>query len=194
MDAITFLRNDHESVLGMLESLERGRGTGDAELRTRKDLVTSLVMAESQHEAIEEQFFWPTVRRVLPDGDDLADRAVSQEDSAKELLQQMEESGAGSPEFELALDRFIPAARAHIEFEQSQVWPRLQSAQSSDELERLGAKMQAAKKFAPTRPHPDTPSAPAALKSAGLLAALVDKARDFVTGRRAQQPPTPPPT
>ncbi|MBF4998745.1 hemerythrin domain-containing protein [Nocardia sp. BSTN01] len=194
MDALTFLRNDHESVLGMLESLERGRGTGEAEVKARGDLVTSLVMAESQHEAIEEQFFWPAVRRALPDGDNLADRAVSQEDSAKELLQQLEDFGAGSREFEEALDRFIPAARAHIEFEQSQVWPRLSEAQSPAELEQLGDKMQAAKKFAPTRPHPNTPSNPATLKSAGLLAAVLDKVRDFVGGRRAHQPPTPPPT
>ncbi|OXR43409.1 hypothetical protein B7C42_04276 [Nocardia cerradoensis] len=73
------------------------------------------------------------------------------------------------------------------------MWPRLSEAQSPAELEQLGDKMQAAKKFAPTRPHPSTPSNPATLKSAGLLAAVLDKVRDFVSGRRAHQPPTPPP-
>ncbi|WP_328820842.1 hypothetical protein [Nocardia sp. CY41] len=33
MDALTFLRNDHESVLGMIELFERGRGDGAAEIR-----------------------------------------------------------------------------------------------------------------------------------------------------------------
>lgn len=32
MDALTFLRADHEGVLGMIESLERGRGNSDAEI------------------------------------------------------------------------------------------------------------------------------------------------------------------
>src|SRR3979411_2092368 len=65
VDAIEFLHNDHEQVLGMLSQLERDAEpvTGDdADYRRRRELVTELVIAESQHEAIEEQYFWPTVR------------------------------------------------------------------------------------------------------------------------------------
>ena len=32
-------------------------------------MVTNLVIGESQHEAIEEQHFWPAVRASLDDGD-----------------------------------------------------------------------------------------------------------------------------
>ncbi|WP_433634665.1 hemerythrin domain-containing protein [Nocardia sp. CA-120079] len=85
MDALTFLRNDHESVLGMIELLERGSGDGEIETRTRSDLATSLVIAASQHEAVEEQFFWPAVRRTLAEGDKLADTAIQQEDLARWL-------------------------------------------------------------------------------------------------------------
>ncbi|MEU2035222.1 hemerythrin domain-containing protein [Nocardia amamiensis] len=195
MDAMTFLRNDHESVLGMIESLERGRGDGAAEVRARSDLATSLVIASSQHEAVEEQFFWPAVRRALvPDGDKLADQAIEQEDMAKGLLREIERSEAGSREFERALTAFITAIREHIEFEQSQVWPRFRDAASRDTLEELGEKMASAKKMAPTRPHPDTPSRAGAQKSLGLVGAIVDKARDMLTGRRSHQPPQPPPT
>lgn len=193
MDALTFLRTDHESVLGMLESLERGRGGGETEIANRDHLVTSLIMAESQHEVIEEQFFWPAVRSKVVQGDELADRAIEQEDAAKRLLQQLDDSDIGSVEYEQALTRFIPAARAHIQFEQDQVWPRFAEAVSPAESETLAKKMAEAKQVAPTRPHPDTPSRPAVLKSAGLATALLDKARDLVTGRRAHQPPTPPP-
>ncbi|MDF2586098.1 MAG: hemerythrin cation binding protein, partial [Mycobacterium sp.] len=65
MDALTFLRQDHKSVLGMLEVLDgapEGNGAAASGLRT---MVTNLVIAESQHEAIEEQFFWPAVRDAL---------------------------------------------------------------------------------------------------------------------------------
>ncbi|MGW0245477.1 hemerythrin domain-containing protein [Nocardia goodfellowii] len=193
MDALTFLRNDHESVLGILESLERGRGAGETEMAKRDHLVTSLIIAESQHEAIEEQFFWPEVRSKLPDGDQLADEAIEQEDAAKRLLQRIHDSEVGSKEYEQALTEFIPAARAHIEFEQDRVWPRFAEAVSPAESEALGQKLATAKQTAPTRPHPDTPSTPGVLKTAGLGTALLDKARDLITGRRAHQPPTPPP-
>lgn len=191
MDALTFLRADHEGVLGMIESLERGRGNSDAELQSRNHLATSLVMAASQHEAVEEQLFWPAVRKVLPDGDELADRAIGQEDAAKRLLQQIEDSEAGAPEFEQALTEFIGAMREHIEFEQSQVWPRFEQAEPPQDSEDLGREMAAAKKLAPTRPHPAAPSSAGAQKMAGPVAAAVDKARDVVSGRKSDQPPDP---
>ncbi|MGY1943871.1 hemerythrin domain-containing protein [Nocardia asiatica] len=192
MDALTFLRTDHESVLGMLESLERGRGSGEAEVRARGNMVTTLVIAESQHEAIEEQFFWPEVRRTVPDGNDLAEQAIIQESEAKRLLQRLKNSEPGSEVFEQALTQFIPAARAHIEFEQSQVWPRFADAIPPEKSNELGEKMAKAKAMAPTRPHPSTPPIPGALKTVGLVAAVVDKVRDLITGRRSHYPPTSP--
>ena len=46
-------------------------------------MVTNLVIAESQHEAIEEQFFWPAVREAVDNGDELADEAIAQEQEGK---------------------------------------------------------------------------------------------------------------
>ncbi|MCX0275044.1 hypothetical protein NLM24_30990 [Nocardia zapadnayensis] len=47
------------------------------------------MIAASQHEAVEEQFFWPAVRKTLPEGDELADHGLEQEESGKQLLQQI---------------------------------------------------------------------------------------------------------
>ena len=55
------------------------------------------------------------------------------------------------------------AGRDHIAYEQDVVWPAFQAAVSQDELDKLGGKLEAAKKIAPTRPHPDTPPNPAVL-------------------------------
>lgn len=192
MDALTFLRADHESVLGMIESLERGRGTSETEVRNREHLATGLVIAASQHEAVEEQFFWPAVRKTLPEGDELADRGLDQEEAGKQLLQQIEDSEAGSPEFEQALTDFLAAMREHIEYEQNQVWPRFAAVEPPEDMADLGERMAAAKKNAPTRPHPNTPSGPGAQKIAGQAAAATDKLRDMATGRKAHEPADPP--
>ncbi len=56
MDALTFLREDHKSVLGMLEVLDGAPGGTGAASSGLKTMVTNLVIAESQHEAIEEQY------------------------------------------------------------------------------------------------------------------------------------------
>ena len=78
MDALTFLRQDHQSVLGMLEALDGAPSGSGAQSSGLKTMVTNLVIAESQHEAIEEQYFWPAVRDALDDGDQLAEVAIKQ--------------------------------------------------------------------------------------------------------------------
>jgi hemerythrin-like domain-containing protein len=191
MDALTFLRQDHKSVLGMLEVLDGapdGTGAKSSGLAT---MVTNLVIAESQHEAIEEQFFWPAVRRALDDGDELADKAIEQEHTGKQLLQRLEDGQPGEPDYQEALQQFVELGRAHIAYEQEVVWPRFQSAVGEEELIRLGEKLETAKKLAPTRPHPDTPANPAVLKTMGMATAVVDHVRDALSGRADDNPPDP---
>jgi hemerythrin-like domain-containing protein len=187
MDAIEFLHNDHEEVLGMLSMLEQDAKpvTGrDAEhLSRRRELVTELVIAESQHEAVEEQYFWPAVREQVPDGDRLADHAVAQEQAAKHVLARLDGMSADEPEFEKLVAQVIEDGREHIAYEQDVVWPIVRETLTPQEMIKLGEQMAAAKKSAPTRPHPHTPASPGVLKTVGAAAAVTDKARDAMTGR-----------
>lgn len=191
MDALSFLREDHKSVLGMFEVLDgapTGQGAADSGLKT---MVTNLIIAESQHEAIEEQLFWPLVREVLDDGDDLADAAVEQEQAGKHLLQRLEDGEPGEPDYQEALQQFVQLGREHIAFEQDVVWPRLREAAAPEQLRSLGEKLEAAKKIAPTRPHPDTPPSAAVLNTVGMVTATIDHVRDAVSGRGTKNPPDP---
>lgn len=191
MDALKFLREDHKSVLGMLEVLD-GAPTGDGAQRSGLDtMVTNLVIAEAQHEAIEEQFFWPAVRDALEDGDELADEAIGQEQAGKKLLQRLEDGNPGETDYHDALQEFVKVGREHIRYEQEVVWPKFEAAVSQKDREKLGDKLEAAKKVAPTRPHPDTPGNPLVQKTMGMGAALVDHVRDAASGREAHNPPDP---
>src|ERR1700753_550796 len=157
MDALTFLRQDHKSVLGMLEVLDgapSGSGAWESGLDT---MVTNLVIAESQHEAIEEQWFWPAVRDNLDEGDELAKHGTAQEQAGKVLLQRLEDGNPDDPDYHDALKEFVVAAREHIAYEQDVVWPRLAKKLSPAKLDRIGERLKTAKKVAQTRPHPATP-------------------------------------
>ncbi|OBI11668.1 hemerythrin [Mycobacterium sp. E2327] len=189
MDAITFLRQDHQSVLGLLETLDGAPSGSGAQSSGLETIVNNLIIAESQHEAIEEQFFWPAVRRAI--GDSLADKAIEQEQAGKKLLQRLEDGKPGDADYHEALQEFVKAGREHIAYEQEQVWPQVEVAISREELEKIGEKLEAAKKMAPTRPHPATPPNPAVLKTVGMGAAVVDHVRDAVTGRAEDNPPDP---
>src|SRR5262249_47465286 len=136
-----------------------------------------------RHEAAEEQYFWPAVRERVPDGNQLADEAIAQETEAKNVLARLDKASSGDAEFTALIAEFIPAARAHIAFEESQVWPTLRAALSAAEAEELGAKVRRAEDKGPTRPHPHTPANPAVLKTAGPIVGAIDRLRDAMTGR-----------
>jgi hypothetical protein len=186
-DAFEILAHDHAEVKQMLTQLQLGAmRQGDAgadQLTQRKRLAEQLIIEESRHEAVEEMYFWPAVREHLPNGDELADTAIGQEDEGKEVLDELGKLDAGDPEFERLLAEFTRAGREHIDYEETQVWPELRAALTAEQSQEIGSKMEAAKKTAPTRPHPHAPSSPGALKATGPVAAAADKARDAITHR-----------
>jgi hemerythrin-like domain-containing protein len=189
MDALTFLREDHKSVLGMLEVLDGAPSGTGAQMSGLKTMVTNLIIAESQHEAIEEQFFWPAVRDAIGDG--MADEAIAQEQAGKKLLQTLEDKEPGDPEYHDALAEFVKIGREHILYEQDVVWPAFEAVVSREDREKIGEKLEAGKKIAPTRPHPDTPGNETVQKTMGMAAAAMDHVRDAVSGRAAENPPDP---
>jgi hemerythrin-like domain-containing protein len=180
------LRKDHDEIKQALSELETGLSGDPPDLDHRtlhEKLVEHLVIEESKHEAVEEEYFWPAVREKLSDGDELADQAVKQEQDAKYVLNDLIGLSAEKPEFEELLRTLIHDGREHIAFEESQVWPKLEQALSAEEADELGDKLVQGKKIAPTRPHPHTPPKPGILKTAGPAVAAADKARDTITGR-----------
>jgi hemerythrin superfamily protein len=184
--AFDVLASDHEQVkrlLSQFEAAPAAAGVNDSLLAARKKMAETLVIEESRHEAVEEMYFWPTVRKHLPDGDKLADQAISQEQEGKEVLAKLDKLDADNPEFDRLLGEFIKAARDHIAFEETRVWPGLRSAMTEAEAADLGDSLEQAKKTAPTRPHPHTPASPGVLKTAGPVAGAADRARDAATGR-----------
>jgi Hemerythrin HHE cation binding domain len=186
-DVFTVLAKDHEDVKAMLAELEKGptraTGAGEDQLGLRKTMTENLIIEESKHEALEEMYFWPAVREHQRGGDTLADEATSQEQEAKHVLAELDKLDASDADFEMLLGNFINAAREHIAFEETQVWPGLRSALPAEVAAELGTKIAEGKSTAPTRPHPHTPPAPGLLKTAGPAVAAADKARDAATGR-----------
>ena len=186
-DVFTVLAKDHQEVKNMLAELDKGptRATGASEdqLALRRKMTQELIIEESKHEALEEMYFWPAVREHLPAGDILADEATGQEQEAKQVLADLDKLDASEAEFETLLAKFTAAARQHIEFEETRVWPGLRAALTAETAAELGTKIADGKSSAPTRPHPHTPPTPGALKTAGPAAAAADKIRDTITGR-----------
>jgi hemerythrin-like domain-containing protein len=163
-DVFDVLGQDHEQVKQLLTEIEAGptaaSGAADDQLAMRKKMANDLVTEEAKHEAVEEVFFWPAVRRRLPDGERLASTGTAQEEEAKGMLAKLDKADPDEPIFEQLLAEFIEAGREHIAFEETQVWPALRAALSKREAAELGDKLEQGKAIAPTRPHPRKRPAP----------------------------------
>ncbi|MBO0821427.1 MAG: hemerythrin domain-containing protein [Nocardiopsaceae bacterium] len=186
-DVFDVLKKDHAEVESMLEQLAGGAtaasGATGEQLAVRKRIVDDLIREEVRHETAEQEYFWPAMRQLGPEGGRVADQALEQETEGEEALDQLASMTPEDRQFESVLAGFISDAREHIAFEETHAWPLLRAALSQQESSDLGDKIIQAKKMAPTRPHPNVPPQPGALKTAGPLAAAADKLRDALTGR-----------
>jgi len=186
-DVFAVLGQDHAEVKDLLIALEDspgvGSGASEAVLAARGEVVRRLIMDSAAHEAAEEQHFWPAVRHHVPKGDGFANEAISQESEAKKVLDKLDGLAQTDPEFDGLVAEFIVAARQHIEFEETQVWPELRAVLSPGQADHLGAQIARAREHGPTRPHPHAPANPTALKAAAPALAIVDHLRDALSGR-----------
>lgn len=188
-DAIELLRRDHDEVRALLARLEMtqleastGQDHADVHER-RRALALQVIVRESAHEAIEEQYFWPVVRRRVHDGARLADEGVSQELELKRMLDVLDGLDPAAPRFEPLLRQITGSGRAHHEFEERRVWPGVRLALSEQELADLGTQLEQGRRLAPTRPHPGLPADPEVLRLAGRIAGATDRIRDVLAGR-----------
>jgi hemerythrin-like domain-containing protein len=186
-DVFEVLASDHALVRGMLDELERLIPVDGShpyvDQQRREDLLERLIMTESQHEAAEEMHFWPVVRQRVADGEALASVGLAQEQAAKRTLDTIRRAAPDFAELRGLLADAVVSGRAHIDYEEQQVWPKLRAAISGGDAEEMASSYLSAKEGAPTRPHPSTPPDPTVLKTAGKAAAMMDKIRDKISGR-----------
>jgi len=186
-DVFQVLKQDHDEVKAMLAELESGpkasTGATPAQLAFRKQAVDALIIEQSQHEAAEQQHFWPAMKQLGSDGLRVAELGLEQEAGADKVLADLSRLNPDDEGFEEQLIAFSADARAHIAYEEAHAWPLLRASIGEEEAQLLGNQIAAAKKLAPTRPHPHVPTQAGPAKTAGPLAGMADRVRDAVTGR-----------
>ncbi len=102
---------------------------------------------------------------------------------AEETLARLEKLDADDPGFDDALAELMKEIRHHIEDEEGEMFAHMREALGDEELRDLGARVEAFKKVAPTRPHPNVPNTAAARIATGPAASLFDRMRDLASGR-----------
>jgi Hemerythrin HHE cation binding domain len=154
-DVFEVLKADHEEVKAMLAQLEDGPkadgGATDEQLASRRRAVDQAVIEESRHEAAVQQYFWPALSELGPDGIRVSEEGQQQEAYAEPVLAELTLLEPADEGFEEQLSAFISAARAHIAFEEAHAWPLLRASISEQEAQALGDRISRARKLSPAQ-------------------------------------------
>ncbi|OBI45545.1 hemerythrin [Mycobacterium kyorinense] len=176
-DVVEFLVGQHQQIKDLFAETLKADGAA------RKEPFIKLRRLLAVHETAEEEIVHPRAKRKLTNGKDVVTARLDEEHEAKKTLAQLEKLDVSSPEFVTELTKFRDAVVRHADQEEKQEFAKLQQELSSDELEKMGRAAKLAQAIAPTRPHAGVESQVANLM-AGPFAAMLDRARDIITGKR----------
>jgi hemerythrin-like domain-containing protein len=177
---IDVVEEQHRGLLALCDRLDDPAGD-------RARVASVLVAVLSRHLSGEEQYLYPAVRAVVPDGELLAGRELAEDRRLLELLRELDRHRPDRPEFGSAATRLTTAIRRHVAADDEELLPVLREMAPVEDLIRVGNRLETAMEAAPTRPHPRTPLTPPWNKLVDPVVAVADKIRDGAT-RRATYP------
>ena len=177
-DVISILTTDHHEVL---ELVQRIPSVEDSNVRG--DMADTLIAELMRHSVAEEMYVYSVMREHLPDGDAEVQHDIDEHQQLVEVMKELESIDPNDPAFFDVVSRLDAVLRDHVADEENDQFPKLRTALSQEQLVEIGVKVDAAKKAAPTRPHPGAPHSALFHKALGPGVGLVDRLRDKLTGR-----------
>ena len=178
-DVVDILTSDHQE---MVELISRIEGAADAE--ARRDLADTVIAEVMRHAVAEEMFVYPAVEKHVPNGKDEVEHDKEEHEEIVQLMKRLEDADASDARFLELVRELDGKLRHHAEDEETEQFPKLRAHLPAEDLVELGKKVEAAKKLAPTRPHPSAPHSELFHKTVGAGVGLVDRLRDKLTQRQ----------
>jgi hemerythrin superfamily protein len=173
-DAIVLLKTEHKDVEKLFKQFEK---LGDGAVKTKRDVVDQIIAALSNHAAIEEQHFYPTIREKAPDVADDVLEGLEEHHIVKWTLSELEDLPPDAERFDAKVRVLMESVRHHVEEEEGEMFPKVREALGRKELRELGDLMEKSKAVSPKRPHPKAPDTPPGNLVAGTTAAAMDSAK-----------------
>lgn len=136
-DAIAMLTADHKAVKRLFEKFaEIKNSAGDDD--DKAAIVKQVCDALKVHTAIEEEIFYPAVRRLIDDAD-LMDEALVEHAGAKELIAQLEEMDPEDDLYDAKVTVLAEQIDHHVQEEEEDIFVKATAAKV--DVVALGAAM-----------------------------------------------------
>ena len=172
-DVIRILLEQHAQVRDLFAEVQ------NAPADQRKEPFDRLRALLAVHETAEELVLRPKAQDSA--WKDLATERNQEEAEANKVLAALEDMDTASEGFLTKLQEFEKSVDEHAEAEESQEFPRVLQALDEDERRKLGDRLQAVEKMAPTHPHPSAAGSTTAQALTGPFVGMVDRVRDALS-------------
>ena len=136
MDAIAMLEADHKKVQKAFKDFEKLKEGGSK--REKSEIVAQTCADVTVHTTIEEEIFYPAVRKAIKDND-LMDEATVEHAGAKDLIAQLEGMRPGDDLYDAKFTVLGESVNHHIKEEENEMFPKIRK--SKLDLKALGQLM-----------------------------------------------------
>lgn len=140
-DAIALLKEDHKRVKKLFKDFDKLKEKGGEE--EKQALVQVICMELTVHTQIEEEIFYPAVRKAIDDKD-LMNEAEVEHASAKDLIKQIQTMPVSDTYYDAKVTVLGEYVDHHVEEEQNEMFKKARKAKV--DMEKLGKKMAARKR------------------------------------------------
>ncbi len=142
-DVIDLLLSHHDQIKTMFGEMGRLRG------EHRQEIWTQLCRLLAIHESIEQQLVHPLAQRRLPDGDEVIEARLDEEQRAAQELAELWHMGIGDPRFAERFAVLRDDVTEHAELEEAEEFGWLRENMPPDQLIGLAAAARAAERIIP---------------------------------------------
>lgn len=133
--AIEMLKEDHAKVQKAFKEFEK---MDREDTETMKQMVQTVCEDLKVHTTLEEEIFYPAVRDAIDD-EDIMNEAAVEHDTAKMLIEQLENMGPDDPNFHATFTVLGEYVKHHIKEEEDEMFP--QAKKTDLDFEDLAQRM-----------------------------------------------------
>ena len=135
-DAIAMLMADHKKVKKLFSDFNKLKQEGSDEDKTA--IVYQICNELKIHTELEEEIFYPAVRKAIDDSD-LMDEALVEHAGAKDLIAQLEDASPDDDLYDAKVSVLGEQSDHHVKEEEGEMFPKAKKAKV--DTDALGATM-----------------------------------------------------
>jgi hemerythrin superfamily protein len=143
MDATTLLTADHNRVRGLFTRFQSAHEADDT--RTMRELADEMVTELKVHTTIEEEIFYPEVRRGSSELEEIVAEGLEEHHVVDVLMEELAGLEPGSEEWTAKVQVMIENVEHHAEEEEQEMFPLVRRAFDADVQEALVKRLEARK-------------------------------------------------